>query len=148
MSQPDATSPSSAAATRGAAGATGATGAAPTSATPNSAGVTAATSATGIAAAASTAHTPRSTTLPKVIALLGLLTMLVLAGFVFQALSWESGDRVLHLNYASAAAGLVTTVAAIVWAIRSPAKAGAIVVTVVSILINPIWLLLLIRVFG
>ena len=101
-----------------------------------------------VAAPSTKRTTTRSTTLPKVIALLGLLTMLVLAGFEFQALTWESGDRVLHLNYASIAVGVVTTVAAAVWTARSRTKAGAIVVLVVSILINPIWLLLLIRAFG
>ena len=90
----------------------------------------------------------RSTTAPKVIALLGLLAMLVLVGFEVQALTWESGDRVLHLNYVSIGVGVVTTVAAAIWTIWARRKAGAIVVLIVSILINPIWLLLLIRAFG
>lgn len=90
----------------------------------------------------------RSTLVPKLIALLGLTAMLVLAGFEVQALTWESGDRVLHLNYASAAVGAVTSVAAALWVAWSRRKAGAIVVLVVSIVINPIWLLLLIRAFG
>ena len=90
----------------------------------------------------------RSTTVPKVIALLGLLAMLVLAGFEFQALTWESGDRVLHLNYASLIVGLVTAVAAALWTAWATRKGGAIAVLVISIVINPIWLLLLIRAFG
>ena len=90
----------------------------------------------------------RSTTLPKVIALLGLLTMLVLAGFEFQALTWESGDRVLHLNYAGVIVGLVTSVAAGIWTAWATRKGGAIAVLVISIVFNPIWLLLLIRAFG
>jgi hypothetical protein len=92
--------------------------------------------------------TSRSTIVPKVVALVGLLAMLVLKGFELQALTWESGDRVLHLNYIEIAIGVITTAAAIIWTIWSRRKAGAIVVLVLSILFNPIWLLLLIRAFG
>lgn len=90
----------------------------------------------------------RSTTVPKVVALVGLLAMLVVKGFELQALTWESGDRVLHLNYLEIGIGVVTTAAAITWTVWSRRKAGAIVVLVLSILFNPIWLLLLIRAFG
>ena len=92
---------------------------------------------------------PRRRTLaPKLIGLLGLLGMLVLIGFQFQALTWESGDRVLYLSYAGIGVGLVTTVASAVWTAWASRKGGAIAVLVVSILLNPIWLLLLIRAFG
>lgn len=90
----------------------------------------------------------KSTTLPKVIALLGLLGMLVLWILEVQALTWESGDRVLHLNYIGIGVCVVTTVAAAIWTARSSRKGGAITVLVISILINPIWLLLLIRALG
>jgi hypothetical protein len=90
----------------------------------------------------------RKTTLPKVIALLGLLGMLVLWVLEIQALTWESGDRVLHLNYIGIGVCVVTTIAAAIWTARSTRKGGAITVLVISILINPIWLLLLIRAFG
>ena len=90
----------------------------------------------------------RSTTVPKVLALLGLLAMLVLVGFEFQALTWESGDRTLHLSYAGVIVGLVTAVAAGLWTAWATRKGGAITVLVISIVINPIWFLLLIRAFG
>lgn len=88
------------------------------------------------------------TTVPKTIALLGLGGMLVLWILELQALTWESGDRVLYLNYIGIGVCVVTTVAASVWTARSTRKAGAIVVLVLSILINPIWLLLLILALG
>ena len=95
------------------------------------------------------APTPaRRTTLPKVIALLGLFGMLVLWILEIQALTWESGDRVLYLNYIGIGVCVITTIAAATWTARSTRKGGAITVLVVSILINPIWLLLLIRAFG
>lgn len=90
----------------------------------------------------------RRTTVPKVIALLGLLGIVVLWGFEVQALTWESGDRVLHLNYAGIAVASVTTVAAAVWTAWAARKGGAIAVLVISVLVNPIWLLLLIRALG
>ena len=95
------------------------------------------------------APAPRSrTVVPKVIALLGLLGMLALWILEFQALTWESGDRVLHLNYIGIGVCVVTTIAAAIWTSRSTRKGGAITALVISILINPIWLLLLIRAFG
>jgi len=90
----------------------------------------------------------KTTTAPKVVALAGLGGMLLLWILEVQALTWESGDRVLHLNYIGIAVCAVTTIAAAIWTARSPRKGGAITVLVVSILINPIWLLLLIRAFG
>ncbi|NYF10399.1 hypothetical protein HDC94_001555 [Leifsonia sp. AK011] len=99
----------------------------------------------------STTSTPRParrTTVPRTIALLGLGGMLVLWVLELQALTWESGDRVLHLNYIGIGVCVVTTVAAAVWTARSPRKGWAIVVLVLSILINPIWLLLLILALG
>ena len=86
--------------------------------------------------------------MPKVIALLGLLAIVVLWGFELQALTWESGDRVLHLNYMAIAVASVTTIAAAIWTAWSQRRAGAIAVLVISVLVNPIWLLLLIRAFG
>ena len=90
----------------------------------------------------------KKATLPKLIALLGLLGMLVLWVLVVQALTWESGDRVLHLNYIGIGVCVLTTIAAAIWTALAARKAGAIAVLVISIVINPIWLLLLIRVFG
>ncbi|MDH6180600.1 ABC-type spermidine/putrescine transport system permease subunit I [Microbacteriaceae bacterium SG_E_30_P1] len=90
----------------------------------------------------------RSTRVPKIIAIAGLAGMLVLWVLEVQALTWESGDRVLHLNYIGIAVCVVISVAAALWIARSTRRAGAIVVLVVSILINPIWLLLLIRALG
>jgi len=92
--------------------------------------------------------TPRSTRIPALVALLGLGAMLVTKAFELAALNFESGDRVLYLNYLEIGLGLVTTAAAITWTVWATRKAGAIVVLVVSILINPIWLLLLIRALG
>jgi hypothetical protein len=92
--------------------------------------------------------TRRRTTVPKVIALLGLLAIVVLWGFELQALTWESGDRVLQLNYVGIAVASVTTVAAAIWTTWAARKGGAIAVLVISVLVNPIWLLLLIRAFG
>ena len=91
---------------------------------------------------------PRSTVVPKVVALVGLAAMLVTKGFEFAALNYESGDRVLYLSYLEIGIGVVTTAAAVTWTIWATRKAGAIVVLVLSILFNPIWLLLLIRAFG
>ena len=90
----------------------------------------------------------RRTTLPKVIALLGLLAIVVLWGFELQALTWESGDRVLHLNTVSLGFSVITTAAAIWWLVWAPRKGAAITVLVVSILISPIWMFALILVFG
>ena len=90
----------------------------------------------------------RRTTVPKVIALLGLLAIVVLWSFELQALTWESGDRVLHLSYGAIAVASVTTIAAIIWTAWSARKGGAIAVLVISVLVNPIWLLLLIRALG
>jgi len=90
----------------------------------------------------------RSTTVPKVIVLLGLLGIVVLWGFEVQAMTWESGDRVLHLNYIGIGIATITTIAAAIWTSWSVRKGGAITVLVISILVNPIWLLLLIRAFG
>lgn len=91
---------------------------------------------------------PRPFRLAKTVALVGLLGMLVLWGFELQALTWESGDRVLHLNYIGIGICIVTTIGAAIWTSRTPRKGGAIAVLVISILINPIWFLLLIRAFG
>ena len=85
---------------------------------------------------------------PRLIALLGLIGMLVLVGFELQALTWESGDRVLHLSYAGVAVGAVTALSAALWTAWSTRKGGAITVLVISVLLNPVWLLLLIRAFG
>ncbi len=90
----------------------------------------------------------RSTTVPKVIALLGLLGIVALWGFEFQAMTWESGDRILHLNYVGIGIATITTIAAAIWTSWSVRKGGAITVLVISILVNPVWLLLLIRAFG
>ncbi len=90
----------------------------------------------------------RSIVVPRLLALLGLLGMLVLIGFQFQALTWESGDRVLYLSYAGVGTGAVTTLAAAVWTAWTRRKGGAIAALVISVLLNPIWLLLLIRAFG
>ncbi len=94
-----------------------------------------------------TGPAPR-TYVPKLIAWLGLAGMLVLWVLEVEALTWESGDRVLRLNYIGIAVCVVTSVAAAVWTKLATRKGGAIAVLVVSILINPIWLLLLIRAFG
>ncbi len=94
------------------------------------------------------APTRRSTTLPKVIALLGLLGIVVLWGFELQALTWESGDRVLHLNYIGIGIATITSIAAALWTAWAARKGGAIAVLVIRIQVNPIWLLLLIRAFG
>lgn len=90
----------------------------------------------------------KKATLPKLIALLGLLGMLVLWVLEVQALTWESGDRVLHLNYIGIGVCVLTTIAAAVWTALAARRGGAIAVLVISVVINPIWLLLLIRVFG
>ena len=92
--------------------------------------------------------TGRSTTVPKIVAIVGLVAMFVVKGFELQALTWESGDRVLYLSYLEIAIGVVTLAAAITWTVLSRRKAGAIVVLVLSVVANPIWLLLLIRLFG
>ena len=89
-----------------------------------------------------------STRVPRLIALLGMVGMLVLFGFELQALTWESGDRSLHLSYVGIAVAALTSVAAAIWTAWAQRKAGAITVLVISIVINPIWLLLLIRAFG
>ncbi len=90
----------------------------------------------------------RSIAAPRLVALVCLLAMLVLIGFEVQALTWESGDRVLHLSYAGVAVGTIASVAAGLWVAWAPRRAGAIAVLVVTVLLNPIWLLLLIRAFG
>lgn len=90
----------------------------------------------------------RATTVPKVIALIGLLGIVVQWGFEAQALTWESGDRILYLNYIGIGIATITTIAATIWTARSMRKGGAITVLVISILVNPVWLLLLIRAFG
>jgi hypothetical protein len=90
----------------------------------------------------------RRTTIPRLIAFAGLLGIVVLWGFELQALTWESGDRVLRLSEIGVAVASVTTVAATIWTIWAPKKAGAIVVLVISVLVNPIWLFLLIRALG
>ncbi|CAN5460800.1 hypothetical protein BH10ACT7_BH10ACT7_17960 [soil metagenome] len=74
--------------------------------------------------------------------------MLVLGGFAIQALTWESGDRVLHLNTISLGVGVITTAAAIWWTVRARRKGAAITVLVLSVLFSPIWLFLLILIFG
>lgn len=86
--------------------------------------------------------------IPAVIALLGLGAMVVLTGFEIAALNVESGDRVLYLSYATAAVGLVTLAAAIVWAVRARRKGGAIGTLVACILLNPLPVLLLVRILG
>jgi hypothetical protein len=90
----------------------------------------------------------RSALIPRLIALIGLAGMLVVVGLQLAALNVESGDRVLTLSYVNIGIGVVTTIAASLWIAWSPRKAAAIVVLVVSVLFNPIWLLLLIRAFG
>lgn len=54
----------------------------------------------------------------------------------------------LHLSYGAIAVASVTTIAAIIWTAWSERKGGAIAVLVISVLVNPIWLLLLIRALG
>ena len=90
----------------------------------------------------------RSPAMPRTIALLGLMAMLVLGGFAIQALTWESGDRVLHLNTISLGVGLVTTAAAVWWTIRARRKGAAITVLVLSVLLSPAWLFLVVLIFG
>jgi hypothetical protein len=90
----------------------------------------------------------RSTVVPRVIALVGLATMVVLGVVAIQALTWESGDRVLHVNTASLFVGLVTTAAAAWWVVWATRKGAAITVLVISILINPIWMFGLILLLG
>lgn len=90
----------------------------------------------------------RGTLVPRTIALVGLAGMIVLAGFAFAGFTYESGDRVYRFFLAEAIVGAVTTAAAIWWVARARPKGGAIAVLVVSILINPIWFMLLIRMLG
>lgn len=90
----------------------------------------------------------RSVAIPRAVALVGLLAMVVIGGFALQALTWESGDRVLHLNTVSLGFSVITTAAAIWWLVWAPRKGAAITVLVVSILISPIWMFALILVFG
>ena len=84
----------------------------------------------------------------RIIALIGQLAMLVVIGFQIAALDYESGDLILHLSYANFGIGLVTTLAAILWAVWSPRKVGGILIAVFSLILNPVWLLLLIRALG
>ena len=86
--------------------------------------------------------------IPRLVALVGLTGMLVVIGLQLAALNVESGDRVLTLSYVNIGVGVVTTIAAALWIAWSPRKALAIVLLVVSVLLNPIWLLLLIRALG
>jgi len=86
--------------------------------------------------------------IPRLVALVGLTGMLVVIGLQLAALNVESGDRVLTLSYVNIGVGVVTTIAAAPWIAWSPRKALAIVLLVVSVLLNPIWLLLLIRALG
>lgn len=90
----------------------------------------------------------RSPVIPRIVALVGLLAMVVVFGLQIQAQTWESGDRTLHLAYVNIGVGVLTTIAACLWVAWSRRKAGAIVVLVISILMNPIWLLLVIRALG
>ena len=90
----------------------------------------------------------RRVTLARLIALLGLLSMVVIGFFGLAAQTYESGDRSLYLAYAGVIVGVVTTIASVFWVDRSVRKGAAIPVLVVSILMNPIWMLLLIRLFG
>jgi hypothetical protein len=92
---------------------------------------------------------PRSTLPGKLIAFAGIAGMIVLGIIEVFTLDVPGvGDRVLHLTYGGVAAGLVATAGAIFWLVRSRTKTGAIIVLVISVLMNPIWLLLLIRLFG
>lgn len=90
----------------------------------------------------------RGTLIPRTATLVGLAAMLVLAGFALAGFTYESGDRVYRFFLAEAIVGAATTGAAIWWVARARSKGGAIVVLVLSILINPIWLMLLIRLVG
>lgn len=90
----------------------------------------------------------RSPVIPRIVALIGLVAMVVVFGLQVQAQTWESGDRTLELAYLNIGIGVVTTVSAALWTAWSPRKAGAIIVLIVSVLMNPIWLLLLIRALG
>lgn len=90
----------------------------------------------------------RSPVIPRIVALVGLLAMVVVFGLQIQAQTWESGDRTLDLAYLNIGVGALTTIAAALWVAWSRRKAGAIVVLVISILMNPIWLLLVIRALG
>lgn len=83
-----------------------------------------------------------------VIALVGLAAMIVLSVLEVESWTRESGDRPLYLSLATAAVGLVTLAAAITWVVRARRKAGAIVVLVASILLNPTPLLVAIRILG
>lgn len=92
---------------------------------------------------------PRSTVLGKVVAFGGIAGMIVLGFIEIFTLDVPGvGDRVLYLTYGGVAAGLVATAGAILWLVRSRTKTGAIIVLVITVLMNPIWLLLLIRLFG
>lgn len=93
-------------------------------------------------------RTPAVRVIARAVALAGLAAMVVVVILQVQALTWESGDRTLHLSYVNIGIGAVTALAAALWVAWSPRKAGAIVVLVVSILMNPIWLLLVIRALG
>jgi hypothetical protein len=86
--------------------------------------------------------------LAAVIALLGLTAMIVLTVLAVASLNVESGDRALHLSYATALVGFATLVSAIVWTVRARRKAGAIVTLIACVLLNPTPLFLLIRAFG
>jgi hypothetical protein len=88
-------------------------------------------------------------TIVRIIALIGMFAMLVVIGLQIAALNVESGDLVLHLSYANFGIGILTTVSAILWAVWSPSKVGGILVAVFSLILNPVWLILLVvLVFG
>lgn len=93
-------------------------------------------------------RSPAARAVARTVALAGLAAMVVVLILQVQALTWESGDRTLHLAYLNIGIGALTTLAAAFWVAWSARRAGAIAVLVVSILMNPIWLLLVIRALG
>lgn len=90
----------------------------------------------------------RSAAVPRTLTIVGLVAMVVLALVALSGFTYESGDRVYQYFVAEAIVGAATTAAAIWWIVVARSKGAAVAVLVVSILINPIWLLLLIRAFG
>lgn len=84
----------------------------------------------------------------RTLTLLGLLAMIVLAGVALAGLTFESGDHVYRFFLAEAIVGAVTTACAIWWTAVAKPKGFAVTALVVSVVINPIWLMLLIRAFG
>lgn len=90
----------------------------------------------------------RTVTLPRTLTLVGLAAMVVLAVIALAGLTYESGDHTYRFFLAEAIVGAATSACAAWWVVRARPKGAAITVLVLSIVINPIWLMLLIRSFG